>query len=384
MKRNYVMMAMAAAMLASCAQTGLVEEIAEEPQKAIGFSTFVDKATRAGDQAENSTATYGQGMNIHHGTFKVWGFKNTSSDAVFSGDVVTYVAASTSVDGSSIPAHWKYNDLRYWDKAATDYYFYACAPTTAPFTFTGTQDNGKFTIGTTGSEYEVEALNISLQNSEAAQTSWKGINESDLMIAAPCHLDGTLLSNAYTGKVGLNFIHILSRLNIVINEYESTTTTITVKNITIGNMKYKGTFDEGAVVADNTIGTNSRWAKTTDKKNYSYDINYEVPYDKDNYVIEALIMPQTTDVETVKLDGTGITDKAYIKISYSLKTGSTTEEFKAYYNLASVFGLTGDQKLEFNEGWQNTLTITLNPQAIVFTANTAPWVEKTSGSVTIQ
>jgi hypothetical protein len=71
MKRNYVMMAMAAAMLASCAQTGLVEEIAEEPQKAIGFSTFVDKATRAADQAENSTATYEQGMNIHHGTFKV-------------------------------------------------------------------------------------------------------------------------------------------------------------------------------------------------------------------------------------------------------------------------------------------------------------------------
>ena len=47
-------MAMAAAMLASCAQTGLVEEIAEEPQKAIGFSTFVDKATRA----ENSDEGY--------------------------------------------------------------------------------------------------------------------------------------------------------------------------------------------------------------------------------------------------------------------------------------------------------------------------------------
>lgn len=383
MKRNYVMMAMAAAMLASCAQTGLVEEIAEEPQKAIGFSTFVDKATRAGDQAENSTATYEQGMNIHHETFNVWGFKNTSPTAVFNAVEVNY-QAQTTVDGITTPAHWKYNDLRYWDKAATDYYFYACAPTTAPFTFTGTQDNGKFTIGTTGSEYEVEALNISPKNSEAAQTSWKGETESDLMIAAPCHLNETSLSNAYTGKVGLNFIHILSRLNIVINKYVSTTTTIKVKDITIGNMKYKGTFDEGTGVDDNTIGTSSRWTETTDIINYRYDIDYEVPYDKDNYVIEALIMPQTTDVETVKLDGNGITDKAYIKISYSLKTGSTTEEFTAYYNLASVFGLTGDQKLEFNEGWQNTLTITLNPQAIVFTANTAPWVEKISGSVTIQ
>lgn len=383
MKKNYLMMAMAAAMLASCAQTGLVEEIAEEPQKAIGFSTFVDKATRAGDQAENSTATYDQGMNIHHETFEVWGFKNTSSVAVFSGDEVTYVPAS-KIGGSSIPAHWEYDDLRYWDKAATDYYFYACAPTTAPFTFKGTQGEGKFTIGTTGSEYEVAALNISPKNSEEAQTSWKEKTESDLMIAAPCHLNGTLLSNAYTGKVGLNFIHILSRLNIVINEYESTTTTITVNNITIGNMKYKGIFDEGTGVADNTTGTNSRWTKTTDKKNYSYDIDYPVSRTQNNYVIEALIMPQTTDVETVKLDGTGSIEKAYIQISYSLNTGSTTEEFTAYYNLASVFGLTGDQKLEFNEGWQNTLTITLDPQAIVFTANTAPWVEKSSGSVTIE
>lgn len=127
MKRNYVMMAMAAAMLASCAQTGLVEEIAEEPQKAIGFSTFVDKATRAGDQAENSTATYEQGMNIHHETFNVWGFKNSSPTAVFNAVEVNY-QAQTTVDGITTPAHWKYNDLRYWDKAATDYYFYACAP----------------------------------------------------------------------------------------------------------------------------------------------------------------------------------------------------------------------------------------------------------------
>lgn len=382
MKRNYVMMAMAAAMLASCAQTGLVEEIAEEPQKAIGFSTFVDKATRAGDQAENSTATYEQGMNIHHETFKVWGFKNTSTTAVFDAVDVKYVAASTSVDGSSILAHWKYDNLRYWDKAATDYYFYACAPA-SPFTFTGTQENGKFTIGTTGSEYEVEALNISPKSSEAAQTSWKEETESDLMIAAPCHLDGTSLSNAYTGKVGLNFIHILSRLNIVIKKYGPSSTSIQVTNITIGNMKYKGTFDEGNGVANNTIGTSSRWKKTNDKKDYSYAINYSVPSDKNNYVIEALIMPQATNLEEVKLDGTETKNEAYITINYSLTSGSITEDFTACYNLAKVFGITSGT-LDFNEGWQNTLTITLAPQAIAFTANTAPWVDKVTEELPIK
>lgn len=380
MKKNYLMMAMAAAMLASCAQTGLVEEIAEEPQKAIGFSTFVDKATRAADQAENSTATYDQGMNIHHETFDVWGFKNTSSVAVFSKETVTYVAASTGVDGSSIPAHWRYNDLRYWDKAATDYYFYACAPTTAPFTFNGTQGEGKFTID---SEYEVNAINISDQNRETPQTTWKGKSESDLMIAAPCHLNETSLSNAYTGKVGLNFIHILSRLNIVINKYGPSSTSIQVKKITIGNMKYKGTFDEGIGVADNTMGTSSRWNKTDDKIDYSYEINYSVPSNKNNYVIEALIMPQATSLEEVKLDGTGTKSHAYIKIDYSLTSGSITEDFTACYNLAKVFGITSGT-LDFNEGWQNTLTITLDPQAIVFTAKTAPWVDKETEELTIE
>ncbi|MBR5480279.1 MAG: fimbrillin family protein [Bacteroidaceae bacterium] len=380
MKRNYLMMAMAAAMLASCAQTGLVEEIAEEPQKAIGFSTFVDKATRA----ENSEEEYSQEMNIHHNVFSVWGFKNTSTTAaVFAGVNVEYVAASTNGDGSTIPAHWKYDELRYWDKAATDYYFYACAPITAPFIFTGTQDNGKFTIGTTGSEYEVDALNISPKNSEEAQTSWKEKTEKDLMIAAPCHLNGTSLSNAYASKVGLNFIHILSRLNIVINKYVNSSTSILVKNITIGNMKYKGTFDEETGVADNTIGTNSRWTKTTDKKDYSYDIDYSVHRTQNNYVIEALIMPQTTKTEEVKLDGTGDMDEAYIRINYSLTSGSTTEYFTACYNLAKVFGIESGE-LEFNEGWQNTLTISLSPAAIVFTANTAPWDDKVTKELPIK
>ena len=87
MKRNYVMMAMAAAMLASCAQTGLVEEIAEEPQKAIGFSTFVDKATRAENSEHSNYSLY---LNDHHDDFKVWGYKSVQNDYIFTGKKVTY------------------------------------------------------------------------------------------------------------------------------------------------------------------------------------------------------------------------------------------------------------------------------------------------------
>lgn len=372
MKRNYVMMAMAAAMLASCAQTGLVEEIAEEPQKAIGFSTFVDKATRS----ENSSTDYTLGLYGHHETFNVWGYKNTDQiKAVFENVPVNYTS------------DWGYTDYRYWDKAATTYYFYACAPAT-PFTFIGgaaNQATGKFTISTA---YTVKSTNVS-NTATAAVSSWKGEeDDKDLMIAAPCVLTGESLTNAQTttgggtGKVELKFIHILSRLNIKIAKYTGAAK-ITVNNITIGNMYKTGTFDEGNTSIDPTTGINSRWTKTGTKENLSYGINYQVPNDKDNYVIEALIMPQATNPEDVNLDGTGTINEAYIKINYSLTSGSTTEDFTACYNLAKVFEITSGT-LDFNEGWQNTLTINLSPNAILFNGSVAPWADKVTKELPIE
>ena len=123
MKRNYVMMAMAAAMLASCAQTGLVEEIAEEPPKAIGFSTFADKTTRAISDTD---------LEKYHQTFGVWAYKtyNGTESTVMDHYQVTSQGTGSGTNG------WHYDgtdgqalgqSLRYWDTLAT-YAFYAYAP----------------------------------------------------------------------------------------------------------------------------------------------------------------------------------------------------------------------------------------------------------------
>lgn len=371
MKKNYLMMAMAAAMLASCAQTGVIEDVDfEETPQAIGFNTFADKQVRA---TENSDVDYTWIMENHHETFHVWGYKNTAADPVFA-----------NVEVSHSGSAWEYTGIRFWDKAATDYYFYACAPV-ASFAFSGTQENGKFTVGSTGSDYVVNAVNISPKTSIDPQASWKGESENDLMIAAPCHLSGASLTTAYTSGVQLNFIHILSRLNIVINKKVSDDYNIVVNKITVGNMLYKGTFDEGTASIDNTVGVNNRWTKTADKTTYEYPIEYSVPATtgQDNYVIEALIMPQTTEVETVALDGTGTIEDAYIKIEYTLTQGGNAEKFEAFYNLAAIFGVTGTNKLAFNEGWQNTLNITLSPAAITFKANVALWDESANKDLTV-
>ena len=73
--------------------------------------------------------------------------------------------------------------------------------------------------------------------------------------------------------------------------------------------------------------------------------------------------------------------KPYLVITYTIQDGTNTpEEFTAYFNLAAAFGMDGTNensvdktKFAFNEGWQNTLHITLSPDAIEFCAQVAEW-----------
>lgn len=411
MKKSYLMIAAAAALFAACAENEIKNDVKDFGEYKIGFSTFTQKATRA----ENSAEGYSQALESHHGTFKVWGFKNTTADAVFEGDVVTH---QTSPEG------WTYTDTRYWDKAATDYYFYACAPSTGSFTFNGvstdkadatevaaskaSQPNGYFTVGSTTTYYDLAGDNVSPKNSTDKVEYWSTAaathDDIDLMIADVCHYNKTTsptIATAITDKVQLHFIHILSRLNITLKYSTafgtSSATTgdiITVNNITVGHMKGAGAFNEntnlGNVVLAN--GTDLRWTKpatgTGSDVNYSYDIAYDVTDDA-NYVVEALIIPQTANLETIALDGTEVTGDAetapYLYINYTIWNAgkSKGETFEAYYNLASVFGITGTDVLAFNEGWMNTLNIIIDPASIVFDADVATWDETENENLTI-
>lgn len=71
----------------------------------------------------------------------------------------------------------------------------------------------------------------------------------------------------------------------------------------------------------------------------------------------------------------------YFVITYTIND----EEYTAYYNLAAAFGsgtteddpqttdIDETSTIAFNEGWQNTLNIVINPDAIEFTADVADW-----------
>ena len=220
------------------------------------------------------------------------------------------------------------------------------------------------------------------------------------MIAAECHLSGSALTTAYTNPVQLNFIHILSRLNITVKTvadkgfYPGTTTgdKIIVNNITVGHMKNSGTFDESTTLGEGVLagGTYLRWTTEGDH-NYSYNLNYYADQTA-KYVIETLMLPQVLETEPITPDGTEVVadseTKPYLYINYSIKNNAEDagQTYEAYYNLATILTKTNTadaSNTAFNEGWVNTINITISPDKIDFDANVAEWDDNKTNDLNI-
>lgn len=448
--RKYLFIIATATIFAGCAGNDTFNKDIQENNEAISFESFTSKQTRA----ENSQANYDWAFFDHHNTFQVWGFKNTSETAVFTGDVVTVTS-----DGAATPAYtYTYAPIRYWDKAATAYEYYAAAPsgTTGNWTFernnlvaadivdNAKQHKGYFTTSSTlvGTNITVTDGTDKYKYVNSFKSDASGV-DIDKLVAAP----KIVYKAHFNQAVQLNFIHILSRLNVTIKKDEILENqTVIVKKLEVHNLKATGAFDESKAASQD--GNNTRWTESGDAVTYAAPTDKEVtatittstPNPDPQYLIQSLVIPQDAAHESVALDGqaksataaqlftlaeynayfgtnldqtafdaltdaektkipavpaaTAISEssKPYLVITYTIqdKTGSepypAAEEFTAYFNLASAFGMDGvdhtndtptagvDQtKLAFNEGWQNTLHITLSPDAIEFCAQVAEW-----------
>lgn len=394
MKKNLLFIAAAALAFAACSDSDLRNNLQEE-QAEIGFSTFNEKLTRAG--AENSGATEKHGLNAHHDNFKVWGYKTVSGTPsnVFEGTQVYYENSD-----------WTYSPLRFWDKSATNYKFFAAAPATASWAFA----SDKFTLD----DFTVDGATIAPSSSINADANF---GEKDIMISE----DVTVLpANYTTAKVQLNFIHLLTRLNIGVNKSATLNNYyVKLKSIKVFNLIDGGDFDESTAAVQS--GSIARWANNNitsinSKGGYGYETDTEVKTTY-NYVYQALFIPQQIDyVANVPLNGSGLNgdSKPYLKISYQLYSGTkyeqteidaaqegddaygkTTNDFKAStlalvdtysyaYNLADMFnGAGSDDNVAFNEGWMNTLKITIEPVAINFAADIYEWKPTTDTNVNV-
>ena len=371
MKKSYFLMAAAAALFAACSETDFVNEATvQDAPKAIGFETFAYKSTRAENStAENSTADYVGSLSSHHTTFTVWGHKlvGTTATTVFDEKSVTNTSADV----------WSYGTpLVYWDKAADNYEFYAAAPTKADFWTL--EDNATSNVISddyiTTDEFAVQAHNaVTGAYATAAVSSFQGVaNAEDLMIAAPKSVAD------YSQAVQLQFIHILSRLNVAV---KTSLDNVIVKHIVVGNMASTGTFDE----SDATITTASstlRWTKTAGTVDYVNETDEALTKDAAAKIaIDALVMPQVAVREVLDLSATTFTDKKpYLFVEYTVNGETNTRA----YNLADVFNGDTDTDINFNEGYQNTLNITIGANAIEFSTQVAEWAATTPATPTVQ
>ena len=386
MKKSYLMIVAAAALFSACANEVIVDKTAMKTQdQPFTFSAYANMVTKAGTNSAK--------LQDFYTVFGVYGWKtvNGSAKEVFKNIPNEYFAADeagTTVytggkpsDEWSFAAGWYYENVRYWDKLASGYEFFAIAPYEAVTpTYSVSAGDYNFSIGSTSSRYDISTeKNLALSGSPAVPQgalSYSGFNK-DYMIAEK--------SIATTSDVQLIFHHILTKLNVKVqkdNSYKGKQE-LKVNKLTIGNLAKQGNF-----VYNNSGMTVNGWS-TTGK----YDIAIESAYSltaathySGKYWIETLIFPQTatcmaTEPQSSELSG------LYLYIQYQIGD----EVFDAYYDLAYIFdselsdGSEGGDAgtFEFKQGSQYELTLTVGPKPIHFDAKVSTWTTETAASLTV-
>ena len=413
MKKNYLWIAAAAAMFAACSSNEIKNDVKDFSESAIAFTTYASPQTKAADNNQNASDVWN--LEAHQTDFDVWGWKYYNgawvSEAVYDKGTVRYSNSA-----------WAASPLKFWDKSADKYYFYAAAPSSANWTL-----NSKYTASTNevGNNAYLSYANFSLAggetnnlsyNSTATVTtyvqSFSGVADVDLMIAEDNEvLRATYNVPAPVPAVNLLFDHILSRLNVTVslltggtiatlNSDDDDNNNVEVKVTNFGitgvNLKNKGTFNENGAVntapytgAALSGGTTARWTSLSTDGTYNLpgaSISTTVLTTSPLYIAQYLIIPQSITSEVLdrakaKLASDGSTNPSYPYFVISYTIGG--EPYTAYYNLANAFGKTAAQTLAFNEGWQNTLNIKLDADVITFDAQVYEWTNANNVDITI-
>lgn len=381
--RNFVFIAAAASMLASCSNDLLLDDYQDE-QTAIGFTSYSERGTR-GDVTKQDN------LEFYHNTFAVYGTKVNKKDPaklqyVFGGKPVS---ASLAPEGDTctyqttadiVLGDWKYNGLRFWDKQA-NYNFIAYAPVSDanPIRYYYAAEDSL--VGAIGNEFKTKTPYVlagtNLQATATDTVIIKGFtaeNEGDLdlMISTPNPQDGA----THTNYVNLVFRHILSKINVSVKKSEALQgCTVTIKNITISGLDDKGSYTGSNY--DNTSTTIISGWQTT-KLSADYKLTYtgtQVLRDgettgtpavftpgKPYYFIESLVLPQSIDE----------LDQVKLTMDYTIKSGNYSEDYPYELDFYEI------EKLQnIYEGYNYTLNFTIDPDVIKFDATVAAWSDET-------
>lgn len=393
MRNRFMMVLVAgAAIVASCSDTTTLKtDLTPSTQtEKIGFVTYTEKATRADEPNSVNLYDFYKAFDVYawktangkvqeifnHTPVEHFDSSSTSGTYAYKSDFSKLAlewgdnwATSTNLHG------WFYEELRYWDKLATKYNFYAIAPyqeTPSPALTIADGDNN-IKIGGENDLYKVSTeKNLAIVNGKISEgKKYYGFNK-DYMLAEHVTTKNQLVT--------LEFHHILTKLNVKITLTEGYTSTnpFTIRELNIVDLEDEAYFEFDTNMITNgwttKAGSTYNLTETTDYilKNVPDSITDKTEY-SGYYWFQTLIFPQTLTCDTI---GAQITapDSKYLYIEYTIGN----ESFSSYYDLAYVFGCTqetGKNTYDLKQGSEYTINIKVGPDPIVFEADASTWAD---------
>ncbi|MBO7436241.1 MAG: fimbrillin family protein [Bacteroidaceae bacterium] len=389
MKKSYLMIAAAVALFTACSETDTFKDaVSENNPQPLSFSAYAGKNTKA--KGENS-----QNLQDFYEAFSVYGFKSVKrtvnnqdqvvAEDVFDNDAVEYFGEDkngTTIFKTALPstewvrpnaqftAGWYYENVRFWDKMAESYEFFAVAPYVESGEYAVEAGDNNVKIKTAASPYVISTeKNLAIVNEvpKSQNLSYCGFNR-DYMVASK--ITKTKASNALTGEVDLEFKHILAKLNIKIKLGDSY---IGSQELVVNELKVNGLYKQGYYVGQTdlsgwNIDENEKYARDIDA---DYSLTAQTNY-SDYYWLETLMFPQTATckVTGIQPTATGM-DDMYLYINYHIGT----ENYEAYYDFAAIWKANAavNDTFSFAQGNEYNLTITVGPEPIQFDASVSAW-----------
>lgn len=334
--KRYILIA-AALVLATVSCSKVYDATPVNHDVPIGFGTWAEFLTKA--------RTAGSSEFVTGDDFDVYGFKtiNSANTTVFDGDDVSY-------DGTD----WTYTGLRFWDPNATSYTFYAASP--AGKIASADAQTGEFT---------------------SSSIAFAG-NDNDVLVA-----DKKVVAKADFGNdVSISFNHIASLVDFKVKKHaEIASATVAVTSFQLNNIDDVGTFSVSDAYTSNhpvvTWNPTARGAySNTSGVTSVATLPNNVGTDGSDFLINHLVaMPQTfrtdANIQTVTIE-------------YSITSGGDTITNTATFNLKTFDNVDDkDNEDTLIGGWEGgkhyTFYITINANAIVFTASITDWVTPNNG-----
>lgn len=218
----------------SCSQDETVDE--PTPQRhAIGFSSFIDKATRAELSTSNLDA------------FKVWAYEKTEGSTTGN-----YILSNSKIEKKA-DGSWNYaieSQTAYW-RPGSNYVFLGVAPADQV-----TQTSGS------GSNITVTVNN---ENPQEASILFVNVNgETDLIASINDSFYTTPWTTGSPTTAAMSFNHLLSRIRFAFENGMQDGSSLEISNVTITDSPYKGQASVSKAAVAGGSRTEATWAATAE------------------------------------------------------------------------------------------------------------------------